>query len=140
MYGTSDDTAILPKSLYFPHLWREYFQADYWHSYGANHCVHVANLYLPQYERMFFNTVTAGVHTLTPTDSNSLSVMLRFMGRFIDDELCLTHNPSLFLRFLPQTHAQLDITGIYPHLSFKVTSGKPNSTSRGRYLIGWVLR
>ena len=99
---------------------------------GANHCVYVANLYLLQYERIFFKTVTAAVHDPDPGRSTLAKQVLatfRFLGRYIDDELCLTYNPSLFLRFLSQTHVELDIKGIYPpHLGFKVTSCEPKTT------------
>ncbi len=93
---------------------------------GANHCVYVANMYLLQYERLFFQNVVAAFQDPNPDKvslARHLLAAFRFLGRFIDDELCLTHNPSLYLRFLTQSHMEHGIHGIYPpHLGFKVTS------------------
>jgi hypothetical protein len=98
---------------------------------GANHCVYVANFYLLQYERLFFQNILEAVQDPEPVRSTLAKTLLatfRYMGRFIDDELCLTHNPSLFLRFLPQQHEEHGIHGIYPpHLGFKVTSCEPKT-------------
>jgi hypothetical protein len=99
---------------------------------GANHCVYVANLYLLQYERVFFTSLVSAIRDDNPQTSLLASHLLytyRFLGRFIDDEACLTHNPSLFLRFLTQSHEENGISGIYPpHLGFKVTSSASKET------------
>jgi hypothetical protein len=84
---------------------------------GANHCVYVANLYLLQYERLFFSSLVSAIRGDNPQRSLLATHLLytyRFLGRFIDDEACLTHNPSLFLRFLTQSHEEQGINGIYP--------------------------
>ena len=126
-----DLTAVMEMFLYsirntFSNFGGTVFQQTVGIPMGANHCVYVANLYLLQYERIFFRQIVTAIHDRNP-DKRHLAAQLlatfRFVGRFIDDEICLTHNPSLFTQFLTQAHVEHGLSGIYPvHLGFKVTS------------------
>jgi hypothetical protein len=101
---------------------------------GANHCVYVANLYLFQYEHTFFKQLIQMRSNSQDTAKHLLASQLlhafHYIGRYVDDEVNLTNNPDLFLRFLTMEHREHDMCGIdAAHLEFKVTSSQSKRTN-----------